>query len=326
MDTVLRWTRKAVGCFTASIFSVTYLVGPVYTFLCLYLLLSALFRLTWPSCNTLLFTSPFILTVVIPPIPAPNVVRSFFFQCLVDYFGYEEIFEVPDEELLKMMKKRKAEGKSLLLCAAPHGVLSYTALCAVAKSDMRFGGLCTAVAGVVLKTPFIKHIIGIYGAIDASSKSMSKHLSKGGAEGSLVLYTGGIAELFFCSESEETLYLKERKGFVKLALKTGADIIPLYFFGNTSVLSVLNNSTLANFSRKYQVSITLFWGWFGLPIPRPNKLVYVRGKPLGLPHIENPSQDDIDKWHAAYIAEVQRIFDTYKKGLPLYKDKILHIE
>jgi hypothetical protein len=36
----------------------------------------------------------------------------------------------------------------------------------------------------------------------------------------LVLYTGGIAELFFCSESHETLYLKERKGFIKLALTT----------------------------------------------------------------------------------------------------------
>jgi hypothetical protein len=76
------------------------------------------------------------------------------------------------------------------------------------------------VAGVVLKTPFIKHIIGIYGMVDASRKSMLKHFARGGAEGSLVLYTGGIAELFFCSRPEETLFLKERKGFVKLALTT----------------------------------------------------------------------------------------------------------
>ena len=118
------------------------------------------------------------------------------------------------------MNERKKLGRSFLLCAAPHGVLSYVALCVVAASDIRFGGLSTAVAGVVLKTPFIKHIIGIYGMIDASRKNMLRHLSKGGAEGSLVLYTGGIAELFFCSRPEETLYLKERKGFIKLALTT----------------------------------------------------------------------------------------------------------
>jgi hypothetical protein len=64
----------------------------------------------------------------------------------------------------------------------------------------------------------------------------------------------------------------------------------MYFFGNTSVLSVLNNEALASFSRKYQVSITLFWGWCGLPIPRPNKLLYVRGKPLGMPLIAEPTQ------------------------------------
>lgn len=37
-------------------------------------------------------------------------------------------------------------------------------------------------------------------------------------------------------------------------------------------------------------------------------------------------QEDIDKWHAKYVSEVERIFNTYKKALPLYKDKVLNIE
>lgn len=212
--------RKAIGCFVGTLFSLTYLIGPGYSLLCLYLLLSPLFSFLLPTVRTVLFCSPFILTCALPPIPAPRLVRSFWFQCLIDYFSYEEIFEVTDDELFKLMNERKKLGRSFLLCAAPHGVLSYVALCVVAASDIRFGGLSTAVAGVVLKTPFIKHIIGIYGMIDASRKNMLRHLSKGGAEGSLVLYTGGIAELFFCSRPEETLYLKERKGFIKLALTT----------------------------------------------------------------------------------------------------------
>ena len=77
---------------------------------------------------------------------------------------------------------------------------------------------------------------------------------------------------------------------IKFVIFQGSDIIPMYFFGNTSSLSVLNSEFLANFSRKFQVSITLFWGWFGLPVPRPNKLLYVRGKPLGMPFIAEPSQ------------------------------------
>jgi hypothetical protein len=216
--------RKAVGCLTGSVFSFTYMFGPLYGIACTYLLLAPLFSYTLPSIKTVLFCSPFILSCALPPIASPAIVRSYFFKCLIDYFDYEEIFEMNDDEMLELMKKKKEEGRSFLLCAAPHGVLSYTALCAVAASDLRYGGLTTAVAGAVLKTPFIKHIIGIYGMIDASRKSMVKHLSKGGAEGSLVLYTGGIAELFFCSESHETLYLKERKGFIKLALTTVSNL------------------------------------------------------------------------------------------------------
>lgn len=212
--------RKAVGGVIASVFSMTYMFGPLYMILCMFLLLSSLFSFVLPTLRTILFCAPFILSCSFPPIASPTLVRSFFFQCLIDYFDYEEIFEVSDNELLALMEKKKREGHSFLLCASPHGVLSYTALCAVAASDERFGGLSTAVAGAVLKCPLIKHIIGIYGMVDASRKTMLKHLAKGGSEGSLVLYTGGIAELFFCSESHETLYLKDRKGFIKLALTT----------------------------------------------------------------------------------------------------------
>ena len=34
------------------------------------------------------------------------------------------------------------------------------------------------------------------------------------------------------------------QGFVKLALRSGAEIVPVYFFGNTSVLSVLSTTAL----------------------------------------------------------------------------------
>jgi 2-acylglycerol O-acyltransferase 2 len=33
------------------------------------------------------------------------------------------------------------------------------------------------------------------------------------------------------------------------------------------------------------VSVTYFWGRFGLPVPNAVKLVYARGRPLGLPQV-----------------------------------------
>ena len=111
-----------------------------------------------------------------------------------------------------------------------------------------------------------------------------------------------------------------------MALTTNSDIIPIYMFGNTSCLTVFKSGPLAQISRKLGVSITYFRGWNGTPIPRPCKLVYVRGKCLGLPHIESPSQEDIDKYHELYCKEVRRLFESYKKGVPGYEDKELFID
>ena len=169
--------------------------------------------------------------------------------------------------------------------------------------------------------------MGIYGLTDASKENISKIVnSKKGIRSSLVLYIGGIAELFKSSREEERLYLKSRKGFIKLALKEGVDVIPVYLFGNTNVFTVLKTGFLATLSRKLQMSVTYFWGKWMLPIPLDEKLLYVRGKPLGLPHIPNPTDEDVVKWHATYCSEVKRIFDSYKEKVPAYKHKTLHFD
>ena len=41
--------------------------------------------------------------------------------------------------------------------------------------------------------------------------------------------------------------------------------------------------------------------------------------------IEQPTKEDIDKWHAFYVSELRRVFDTYKIEAPGYEDKVLEI-
>mmetsp|Transcript_12380 Transcript_12380/g.33644 ORF Transcript_12380/g.33644 Transcript_12380/m.33644 type:complete len:136 (-) Transcript_12380:328-735(-) len=134
-----------------------------------------------------------------------------------------------------------------------------------------------------------------------------------------------MLELFYSSPKKEAVYLSGRKGFVKLALREGADLIPTYLFGNTTVLSTLDWSPLVALSRTLGVSVTLFWGRWWLPVPKPVKLVYARGRPLGLPHIPNPTPEDVDKWHAEYCERLLELFDSYKWANPDYKHKKLEI-
>lgn len=260
--------------------------------------------------------SPVLLSALLPPVFAPYVVGLL--RPMVDYFEYEHILESSPVDT----RQRIIDGKeNYLIVAQPHGVLSFTGICSGAVYPEFLVPIKTAVASAVLYTPIIKHVMGIFGLCDASKGSLKKQLKKT----SVVLYVGGIAELFLSCPTEERVFLKKRKGFIKLALVEGVDIIPIYLFGNTSILTVVKTGLLAQLSRKLQVSLTYFWGKFGLPIPRDDKLLYVGGQPLGMPHLPNPTQEDIDNWHAKYCDEVRRLFDTYKERVPQYKHKKLII-
>jgi 2-acylglycerol O-acyltransferase 2 len=167
--------------------------------------------------------------------------------------------------------------------------------------------------------------MGIFGLISASKQNLIQTFRKKGAEGTVVLYVGGLAELFLSCHQEEKLYLLKRKGFIKLALSQGIDIVPVYLFGNTTVLSVWKTGILATLSRKLQMSLTYVWGRWYLPIPRKLSLLYVTGQPLGLPHIPEPTQADIDKYHALYCDRVTALYNKYREKVPEYKHKKLTI-
>merc|ERR1712087_216708 len=121
------------------------------------------------------------------------------------------------------------------------------------------------------------------------------------------------------------VFLKQRKGFIKLALRSGADVIPIYLFGNTTVLAALTAGPLATLSRKTGISMTFFWGRFFLPMPKAVHLTYVRGRPLGLPHILSPTDEDVDMWHEKYCESLVQLFDRYKGTNQDYKHKHLLI-
>lgn len=102
----------------------------------------------------------------------------------------------------------------------------------------------------------------------------------------------------------------------------------MYFMGNTSVLSVLTGGALRRLARMTGVTLTWFWGWKGTLVPRPNKMLCILGKPLGVPAtpIAEPTQEMIDALHDKYLAEVQRMFEAYKQYNPDYEHKALKFE
>ncbi|GMH52604.1 hypothetical protein TrRE_jg10319, partial [Triparma retinervis] len=225
-------------CVQSTAFASTYLFTLPYSIYSIYSLYN---RRVVPAV-------PFLLSCVFPAIHSPWFTKNLLGP-MCGYFSYSEIRETSDEELSKHFKT----GKSYILAAQPHGVISFCGMCSANYCIDEFRQIKTAAASVVTKVPILKHVMGVFGLIDASSKSLKRHLKNKGASGSVVIYIGGIAELFKSSRKEERLYLSKRKGFIKLALTSGTDILPLYLLGNTSTLTVVKAGPLATLSRKMGV-------------------------------------------------------------------------
>ena len=264
--------RWFLGLAISSVFTLSYFFAPSYI-LCSILALA----FQWPSMKfAFLFSMPVLISAVIPPMASPWLLNKL--SPMLDYFEYDQIIEDSPADVRENMRK----GQSYILAVQPHGVISLCGMCSAVRADKEFQGTVpTGVASALLKTPILKHVMGVFNLISASKSSLKKQFKKGGIEGSVVLYVGGMAELFLSSVEEETLYLKKRKGFIKLALQEGVDVVPLYLFGNTTVLSVIKTGLLANLSRKLQISMTYFWGKWLLPIPRDEKVSFHSIENLG---------------------------------------------
>lgn len=52
---------------------------------------------------------------------------------------------------------------------------------------------------------------------------------------SVVILVGGIAEQMLSQVGDHTIYVKKRKGHIRLALKYGTPIVPGYAFGETDL-------------------------------------------------------------------------------------------
>ena len=264
---LLSWWQWTCGMLLASIFTMTYFLAPLYMISAL-----AMIYFRYPCWHAAwLFASPLLISAIVPSISSPWMLKQL--TPLLYYFEYEQILETSPIDGRKEMQEH---GKQYILACQPHGVLSFTGICsAIVLNDGWRGKIPTGVATALLYTPLLKHVMGIFWLVSASKASLKRHFRKykgDGIQGSMVLYVGGMAELFLSHPEEETLYLKNRKGFIKLALQEGVDVIPIYMFGNTSILSVLQSGWLAKLSRKYQLSLTYFWGRWGLPIPRDEKV------------------------------------------------------
>ncbi|KAJ3076471.1 diacylglycerol O-acyltransferase 1 [Podochytrium sp. JEL0797] len=204
----------------------------------------------------------------------------------------------------------------------PHGVMGLGAVLTFGSNALQIDQIlegveiCPATLDANFYVPVLKDMLLSQGFISASKKSLFAALGQGK---SVMLAVGGAQEAIFAKPGVNHLVLKDRKGFVKIALQTGANLVPVFAFGENDIWDQVDNSE-GRIVRAFQlgvkrwtkVSPVLFYGRFG-PVPYRRPVKVVVGAPIEVPKVENPSLEVVSEYHVLYLKELEKLYQQHKQ-------------
>lgn len=217
----------------------------------------------------------------------------------------------------------------------PHGIISHGAFVAFATEALGFSQLFPGIKNTLLtletnfRFPLYRDYILALGLASVSKVSCENILSRGGSNGegmgrAITIVIGGASESLDARPYSLRLVLKRRKGFVKLAIRTGADLVPVLAFGENDLYDQLQ-SEAHPLIYKFQMAVKKMVG-FTVPLfhargvfnydigimPYRRPLNIVVGRPIKVTQNLKPDDAYVDEIHAAYVADLQRIWDEWK--------------
>lgn len=220
--------------------------------------------------------------------------------------------------------------KNYMFCAYPHGVLCSGPFGQFSNEHSPFRDMFPGLEPYVhtlkvhFQTPIFRELVLSLGGMVASTEAINWVLSCPEGGHISVLIVGGAAESLYCKPGTYRIILNRRKGFVKLALRNGAPMVPVFTFGETDLYDQLHNPE-GSVVRKIQEFIRrvttvapvipigrgLFQYSFGI-VPRRRPVTTVVGKPVDVPKIPEPTKEDIEKYHQLFKDALIELFEENK--------------
>ncbi|KRW99680.1 hypothetical protein PPERSA_03481 [Pseudocohnilembus persalinus] len=192
----------------------------------------------------------------------------------------------------------------------PHGIfcLSWTTM--FLRKEFERLHYCFS---AMLNQGYFRLFVSLMGKTSCVGKKYMTQLMEKGE--SVALIPGGFEEGSFHTYGLEQTYLKSKFGFVKLALKYGYSLTPVYGFKECFTFhNIKGFDNMKKFCSKWSVPFCLFWGNNLAPMlpQRQHGLHIVIGKSMKLPQIKNPSKEEVQYYHAKYLDEVNNLFERHK--------------
>ncbi|XP_055521243.1 diacylglycerol O-acyltransferase 2-like, partial [Leucoraja erinacea] len=219
----------------------------------------------------------------------------------------------------------------------PHGILcvgGFVNFCTEGTGFSQvFPGITPHMATLngLFHLPVYREFLLSSGACPVSKEGLGHILGVGAGGEALVIVVGGRGRVHGRPSTHTRGAAQDRSGFIRVALEHGADLVPVYCFGETALYDQAYfepSSWAGRLQRGFQKAVgfapCVFRGrgllpprsWGLLPFSRP--LTTVVGAPIRVDKTPSPSQEDIARYHALYQQALRQLFDQHKVrcGLP----------
>ncbi|PSN65323.1 diacylglycerol O-acyltransferas-like protein 2B [Corynespora cassiicola Philippines] len=230
----------------------------------------------------------------------------------------------------------------------PHGIISHGAFAAFATEALGFSQLFPGITNTLLtldsnfRLPLYREYALRMGLASVSRESIENILSKGGRNGegmgrAVTVVVGGAREALDSHPGSLRLVLNRRKGFVKMAIRTGADLVPVIGFGENEIYEQLDAKSHP-YVHKFQLLVKKIMG-FTVPLfhargifnydvgmmPYRRPLNIVVGRPICVVQDNEPDNEYVNRVHEDYVKELLRVWDDHKDTFAKQRTEELRI-
>jgi len=217
--------------------------------------------------------------------------------------------------------------KQYVIAWHPHGAFTIAALYFFShfwSTNYPGGGdRFVCVAPLLLRIPLLSEFLLLCHARSQDSKTFTALLSRGA---SVAIQPGGIAEQVATDDHQEKVFFPPRLGFIRLAIKQGVPLLPVYAFGENQLYRTTAWTRRLNsfFYRRFKAGTLVVLGQGGIPnspvLPNPLMLPVYRtglhirfGEPVDVgPREDNPSEERVQEAFKKYLVALRKLFDRYK--------------
>ena len=232
----------------------------------------------------------------------------------------------------KELSKVENKYKSYILASWPHGLMgggSHGGLIDFFECGSNEFQPIYSAASVLKYVPVVRRLHAMWGICDVTKSELTRILKH--QESTIIhLVVGGIEEMFYTTTTTsgtgsnhhnfEQIVINKRKGFIKLAIECGIDIIPHYTFGANETYTRYFNHTslLARLSHTIRTSLIFWTGRWYIPfgyIPKKVPLLSVAGNIFHIPKVSSKDEitkELIEETHTKFCLELKQLFNTYK--------------